>query len=201
MHKHPLTLSGALLASLLSTAVTAADFYAGGDVGYGRAGSAEDFAEEIAGFGFNVNYDEGVAMGRVFGGYSFSENVAFEGGAFFTSDLNFSLSAPGFGNVGEVDVGAMGGDFSLLLRPNVASGLNGLFIRGGGHYSEVEAELTGLGTAESSDSGAGYLAGIGYDARINDRLTARISYTRYGNVAGDSDLNIDYFAAGLRISF
>lgn len=194
-------LLGTLLGALCSTATQAEQFYLGADVGYGRVGSAEDFAETLAGFGVNVEYDEGVAMGRIFGGYALSEMISFEGGAFFTSDLTFSLDVPGGGNVGDIEVGGMGGDFSFLLRPSVASGLNGLFVRAGGHYAEAEAELIGLGGAETSTDGVGYLFGLGYDARINDRLSARVAYSRYGNVAGDSDLNIDYFAVGLRASF
>jgi opacity protein-like surface antigen len=114
---------------------------------------------------------DGSGIGRVFGGYNFNESIGVELGAYRMATYEYrsnSLNA---------NVDNWGIDYSLLLRPNKSSGLNGLFVRAGGHWSETSIDACIFSCASGSQSGSGFLAGVGYDAKFNESTSARISYT------------------------
>ena len=125
---------------------------------------------------------DGSAVGRIFGGYNFNENIALELGAYKMATYEFRSSYL------NANVDNWGIDYSLLLRPNISTGLNGLFVRAGGHWSESSADACGIYCASVSQSGSGFMAGAGYDAKFNDSMAARISYTYRNSLSGlDAD--------------
>lgn len=151
-----------LIASLLAlisanTLAAGADSYVGIEAGY-----------------MNVKVDggsDGSGLGRVFGGYNFNESIGVELGAYRMATYEYRSGLV------NANVDNWGIDYSLLLRPNKSSGLNGLFVRAGGHWSDTSVDACGFFCASANQSGSGFLAGAGYDAKFNETTSARISYT------------------------
>jgi len=161
----------ASLVTLISTNVLAAgaDSYAGIEVGY-----------------MNVKADgggsDGSGIGRVFGGYNFNENIGIELGAYRMATYEYRS------NFLNANVDNWGVDYSLLLRPNKSTGLNGLFVRAGGHWSDTSVDACISSCGSASISGSGFMAGAGYDAKFNETMSARISYTyRYSLSSLEAD--------------
>jgi opacity protein-like surface antigen len=138
------------------------------------AESKNSYAGVEAGY-MNVKVDgggsDGSGLGRVFGGYNFNESVGIELGAYRMATYEYRSS------VINANVDNWGIDYSLLLRPSKSSGLNGLFVRAGGHWSDTSIDACAFSCASANQSGSGFLAGAGYDAKFNDTMSARIAYT------------------------
>jgi hypothetical protein len=124
---------------------------------------------------------DGVEYGRLFSGIKLNQNVAFELGLFRTGDTDYRFS------YATVSAYGYGYDASVIVRPDESSGVNGLFFRLGGHYDRYEFSCRGYCNVDTASlSGGGALAGVGYDAKLNDSVSARFSYTYYDRVAGTS---------------
>jgi opacity protein-like surface antigen len=91
-------------------------------------------------------------------------------------------------------------DYSLLLRPNKSTGLNGLFVRAGGHWSDTSVDACAFSCASANQSGSGFMAGAGYDAKFNEAMSARISYT-YRNSLSSLDADGHVGSAGILFNF
>jgi len=191
-----------LIASLLaaiSTGTLAAEnnaFYLGAEAGYTRI---EDTTQEnantlvrILGGSATVTSDTGMAVGKIFAGYQFTENLSAEIGAYRTSDFDERASGvTGDGDAYTVTAktDVYGYEGSFLIRPNISTGLNGLFGRFGGHWDKIESNFTASAAGASANgnqwiSGSGFLVGAGYDAEISKGVNARAGWTYYDNVAG-----------------
>ena len=190
-----------LLVSLLSLPVLgiAADNqgpYIGIEVGYT---GVEDTAQQdantlvrVLGGSATVTSDTGMAIGKLFGGYQFTENFSAEIGAYRTSEFDERGSGVTGGSAAytvTAKTSVYGAEGSILLRPSVSTGLNGLFVRAGGHWDRVETDFTASANGASVNgnrwqSGTGFLAGAGYDVTVDKNLTGRVSYTYYDSVAG-----------------
>lgn len=127
-------------------------------------------------------FSDGSGIARVFGGYNFNESIGIELGAYRMATYQYRSG------VINANVDNWGIDYSLLLRPNKSSGLNGLFVRAGGHWSDTSVDACAFSCGSASQSGSGFLAGVGYDAKLNEATSARISYTYRDSV---SDLDAD----------
>ena len=146
---------------------------------------------------------------RIFGGYKLNENVNFELGYLQTSSLDLNFSGVARGSVayaGSAGVKFAGFDYSVLLRPDVSTGVNGLFIRLGGHSlkSTTDVSLTVSGssiTATTNQSGTGTLFGIGYDINITKNADFRVSANRLNNIAGQSDSSATVYSVGVLTKF
>ena len=190
-----------LLASLLALPVMAiaADNqgpYVGLELGYTRIDdAAQQTANDLVGAlggSATVRSDTGMAIGKVFAGYQFTENFSAEIGAYRTSDFDMSASgitrgAAAYTATSTTNVYGVEGSF--LLRPSVSTGLNGLFLRAGGHWDKAESDVSASANGASATgnywvSGTGFLAGAGYDVNVDKNLTGRVSYTYYDSVAG-----------------
>ena len=190
-----------LLASLLALPVMAiaADNqgpYVGLELGYTRIDdAAQQTANDLVGAlggSATVRSDTGMAIGKVFAGYQFTENFSAEIGAYRTSDFDMSASgvtrAPA-AYTATSTTNVYGVEGSFLLRPSVSTGLNGLFLRAGGHWDKAESDVSASANGATSTgnywvSGTGFLAGAGYDVNVDKNLTGRVSYTYYDSVAG-----------------
>ncbi len=190
-------LTGAIGALMLSQ-VQAQGLYVGADVGYARTEAAKEGARLLANVAQStVTYHDGVAVGRIFGGYRLAPIAAVEVGGFYSSDLEFEIA--GAQNP-VLTLATRGVDFSVLFNTSGAGLLDSFFIRAGGHYSSAETELPNINVSNTRDGG-GYLVGVGYDAGFGGGFSVRLGYTRYGNLAGADDLDADYFSAGIKYSF
>jgi OOP family OmpA-OmpF porin len=190
----------AVASTLISTQSFAADTklvgpYGGVELGYSKVESdaqstANSLVNEVGG-AVTVSQDTSVAIGRLFGGYNMNEYVALELGYIRTGDVSQRASGVAGNSVpytASADVSVSGVDYSVLLRPSIASGWNGLFGKVGGHYLEASADYTataiGSVSGNISNKGSGFLLGLGYETSIADNIGFRTSYTYYNNLAG-----------------
>jgi hypothetical protein len=142
-----------------------------------------------------------VGVGRIFAGYKVIPNIDLEVGYFSSASdtVNF-LGTTGGGTAysGSIGVTAKGFDYSVLLRPNVATGINNLFLRLGGHSSKLDGTASINGSsASASISGSGYLVGLGYDGVISQNLDWRLGITSYQNLAGVSSASVTVYTIGI----
>lgn len=144
----------------------------------------------------SVTQDTTMYDGRIFGGYKIVEYVDLELGYTQTSTINMNYTGRSGGGVaysGNANLNVNGADYSALLRPSIASGFNGLFVRVGGTYlsSNQNASLAASNGVSASSSlnksGSGYIVGLGYDYPITKDFDFRASYNYLGNVAGISN--------------
>lgn len=146
---------------------------------------------------------------RIFGGYKLNENVNFELGYVQTSSFGVNFSGRSSGSVayaGSAGLKFAGFDYSVLLRPDVATGMNGLFFRLGGHSlkSTTDVNFTVSGSNYSSttkESGTGTMYGIGYDLNIAKNAALRVSVNRLNKIAGQSDANATVYSVGVLTRF
>ena len=191
-------LLAAAIATISSGAIAAENngFYLGVEAGYTKV---EDTAQQdantlvrILGGSATVTSDTGMAIGKLFAGYQFTENFSAEIGAYRTSEFDERASGVTGGSAAytvTAKTNVYGVEGSLLVRPSVSSGLNGLFGRVGGHWDKIETEFTASANGASANgnhwnSGTGFLVGAGYDAEISKNVNARASWTYYDSVAG-----------------
>jgi hypothetical protein len=185
----------ATVAVISSTALAAEKNggYGGIELGYTRIDdAAQDTANSLVavnGGSSSVRSDTSMAVGRLFAGYSFNENISAEFGAYRTSDFDQTFSGVTSGSAaysGTASLYNYGVDYSLLVRPGVATGLNGLFARFGGHWSETNVDVTVTGgSGYAYVRGSGWLAGLGYDAEISKDATVRTSWTYRDKISGE----------------
>jgi hypothetical protein len=181
--------------------------YAGVEVGYTRIdNAAQQTANNLVGAvggSAAVTSDSGMAIGKLFAGYQFTENFSAEIGAYRTSDFDMKaagISSGGTAYTASSSTNIYGVEGSFLIRPNVSTGLNGLFGRFGGHWDKAESDVSAAGAGATATgnywvSGSGFLAGAGYDVNVDKNLTGRVSYTYYDNVAGtDAYANVGSLA-------
>lgn len=180
---------------LIAIAAESQGPYVGVELGYTRIDdaaqqTANDLVRALGGSA-TVTSDSGVALGKLFAGYQFNENIGAEIGAYRTSDFDMRAAGVTGGSAaytGTSSTSVYGADASLLLRPSLSTGLNGLFVRFGGHWdrAEQDASIAGgvSGYGSRWRSGTGFLAGAGYDVNFDKNMTGRISYTYLDSVAG-----------------
>lgn len=174
----------------------------------GGAGSLKDSTGEVAralvnavGGSAVVTQDASVLVGRLLAGYQFNENFSAELGYSFTGSVDTKIAGVSSSSVAYTGSGKSsysGIDYSVLIRPNVSSGANGLFLKLGGHNLTIKTDVTLTGTstasASSSTTGSGTLFGFGYDWPVSTTSFARVSYTSYNKVAGgDGNQGVVFF--------
>lgn len=170
------------LLAFSGTAMAQNGFYGGISVGgafFGNQASqtANALQSAVGGSG-SVSNTSVTSMFRIFGGYSFSPQLALELGYLRTGNdtVNFS-GVPSIGGSysGSASVHIQGIDVSAIYHPVASGAWNGLFLRGGiNHYSaDGSANVTmSSGTVTSSlststsTSGVGETFGIGYDLQL-----------------------------------
>jgi OOP family OmpA-OmpF porin len=177
----------ASLASLFIATSASADVnlspYLGGSLGWGTIGMPT-----VDGF-HNENTNGSVA-GRVFGGISFTPNLALESGFTKFSDVNYSAgnSFNSFSDKIQTYAVDVVGKVTIPLESNFS-----LFGKVGGAYLNeaynttiVESGVSYSGKAEEAKVLPTFGAGLGYN--INKNITADISWMRIQKV-GDTHLN------------
>lgn len=179
-------------------------FYVGAELG---THTSKDYTKELTstlvsqvGGTATASQDSTVSNSRIFGGFNINENVGLELGYSQTGSygLRFSgVSRTAVAYSGNASAKFGGLDYSVLFRPSISTGLNGLFFRLGGHTLDQKTDVritAGNVTVSNTDnhSGTGALYGFGYDLKLSNTWGMRISYTSLYNVAGLSG-NDGYF--------
>lgn len=215
--KFKLVFIAALLANSLGSAQAQSNppesFYGGLEIGRSRVSdqTGELSRELEASLGGRATASHGSSINdyRIFSGYKLNENINFELGYLQTSNLGFNIAGVA-GNAtayaGSSTVKFKGFDYSVLLRPNVSSGMNSLFLRLGGHsLSGAQAvNVTGAGrtvSAASKQSGTGLLFGVGYDIGVAKNVDVRVSANRLNKIAGQSDGTAIVYSVGVLTQF
>lgn len=146
----------------------------------------------------------GVAALRALVGYEFNQNLAVELGYFATDDFKQSGVALSGGATYDEKINVKGVDLALLYK--LTEFAPGLFLKAGATHTKLSASATdsiGLVSEESnaSTSGTGYLFGLGYEFTVMPQVGARLSYTRYEKLGGESDNALNVFSAGVKYKF
>jgi len=204
--------------SLLASSYTHAQslrFYAGADMGFTQLESkAEKLGDKLANrvaetdVNATINQKRSAASNRAYVGLKLSESFGLELGRLNTKAHSLSVvgNVPGIGSVsGEGRLSVSGTDFSMLVRPSVSSGLNGLFIRLGAHNYELSASAqikAGSKSEQAAEKGnvAGVLAGVGYDFALTSNIGLRLSATKI-HLGGSNGFGFNNYTAGLKIGF
>jgi hypothetical protein len=153
--------------------------------------------------------DTGMGVGRFFGGIAITENFGAELGYIYSGSANATFSGvsrTGVAYSGSATQKAYGLDYSAIIRPSISTGLNGMFVRVGGHSLSVESSVSiatggASGVGSATTSGTGSLIGIGYDGAFNNKLGYRLAYTSYNGVAGASGNDVSLFSLGIIAKF
>jgi hypothetical protein len=195
---------------------TASKFYAGVDLGSAkienRAQAIADTFVNVLGGSSTVTQTVRNGALRLYGGYKAFENADFELGYLQSRDFDTSVSGvtgPSYSNTAYSVTGSVkvsGFDYSVLLRPDRSTGMNGFFLRLGGHSYKAEANTTvSIGGTNASintkESGTGVMYGIGYDVTVNETVDVRFGITQMKKMAGLSDNDATYFSVGVKGNF
>ena len=140
---------------------------------------------------------------RVFGGYRFNQQLAFELGYVQSDDFTYTVrgtNSAGTAYSGTEKFKFSGFDYSLVMRPPVASGLNNLFFKLGVHSTtrKLDSVVPGVLTGGDSQSGAGPLYGFGYDMlNVTHGVDLRLSYTLYDRIGGEGSSRASLYSLGV----
>ncbi|MFM9967142.1 MAG: outer membrane beta-barrel protein [Burkholderiales bacterium] len=183
--------------------------YLGGGYGFGKAGVRTDgIAAALQRNGFTTvttSADESSEGWKLFAGYQFHRNIAFEAGY---ADLGkfsaFAVTIPAGTTRQTYNSTGWGADL-IAIWP-FGNGFS-IYGRGGVLFSETRTNIVNTGavrsrTSEAKNSDVGYKLGmgLGYDFTRNWRV--RGEWERY-NVAniGDGHANVDFFSVSLLYKF
>jgi hypothetical protein len=189
-----------LASSLMAGAVVAqtkddSAFYVGVDAGYAALAVS--------------NYSK-ASLPRLFGGYQFSQNVALELGYFNPPDFK---REDGYEDSrgksrGNTRLKIKGFDLAAIYK--FTEFVPGLFLKAGITRGTADKSEEGSGVRDSasftyskygSQSGIGYLAGLGYELNLTGGLDARLAYTRHERIAAVHDGKLNVFSLALKYRF
>ncbi|MEI8187050.1 MAG: outer membrane beta-barrel protein [Chlorobiaceae bacterium] len=182
--------------------------YAGVDAGYANVkgdpqGAADEFLSLLGG-SVSVTQSTSAAMGRIFAGYNINKNFAIELG--YNQTTNYTTTVAGVsGNkaayIAKSDFSVSGIDYSVLIRPIETKSWDGLFAKIGGHFLEPTTSVTLIGTSTAStkisSTGGGFLIGFGYTEPLSSAVDARVAYTYYNSISGNSNNNANVLTVGV----
>jgi opacity protein-like surface antigen len=141
---------------------------------------------------------------RLFGSTPLNQKTDIEFGFFTHSDFTVKYDFTFVPLVGTQTYSFSGLDLSAVHKPLN----NGFFVKGGLHSSrynidtQVRSTTTGFtSSVDTSGTGIGFLAGLGYEATVSDGVKARASIVRYMNIGGESDLAMNLMTLGISKSF
>jgi hypothetical protein len=154
-----------------------------------KADETAQYLANVSGRTTSYSYDKGTGVARIFYGTNVAKNIDVEIGYFMTGDLKASYSNS-LGTANE-KYSAYGVDLSAVYRPEPT----GLFFKAGVHQSKIDGNArvtvgSYTATGAGSESGAGALVGIGYDAKLNNDLYWHTAFTHMNKVAGEINVNV-----------
>jgi hypothetical protein len=198
----------ALVFSLAAMAVgvAQAQMSVGVEGGFFQADIDSVVASEIRSTGQSVTAttDDSSSGFRLFGSAPISGKTDIEFGFFTHSDFSVKYNFTFLPLVGTQTYSFSGLDLSAVHKPLN----NGFFVKGGLHSSryDIDTQVRGTTTGftssvSTSDTGIGYLAGLGYEATLSQGVKARASFVRYMNIGGESDLAMNLMTLGISKAF
>ncbi len=208
MLNHKALLAAAILATCASSYAFEAKPYFGVEVGSTKVDNATgpvatSLVNAVGGTA-TATQNTTVTATKLIGGYKATENVDIEFAYVNSSKLSLNFNGVSSGSVayaGAIGLKISGFEYALNLRPSVASGFNGAFVKLGGHNfdADITASLSAGSVSvagKSTLSGSGTLFGVGYDIPLDQNSDVRVSWTKYNKLAGEDItakfLNIGY---------
>jgi OmpA-like transmembrane domain len=140
---------------------------------------------------------------RIFGGYKVNENIDLEVGYFEAPKRHTRITGRSAASADFISSGyeqSKGIDYSAVIRPNVSSGYNNLFVRIG--ITEYDSSTTMFASgstylANSHLSGTGRFLGAGYDAPLDSNMSLRLSVNRLSRISGNVDGSATVYSIGV----
>ncbi|AYR25303.1 hypothetical protein RB25_12990 [Herbaspirillum rubrisubalbicans] len=152
--------------------------------------------------GFKTSETNEAATLRALVGYQFNKNFAVELAYFATDDFK----QDGSNRTGSVRYNAKasvkGGDLSVIYK--FTEFVPGLYLKAGVTHSSVDYKINIVNSslsASSSESGTGYLYGLGYDFSVSQNVGIRVGYTRLEKLGGESDNKANLYSVGVKYKF
>ncbi|MBG7620554.1 porin family protein [Herbaspirillum sp. AP02] len=145
-------------------------------------------------------------MFRFGGGYQFTPNFSVEMGYFRIG----ATSVEKTDHFSRDSAKARVSGFDLTASYKFSNVLPGLYFKGGitqakltedAHYEYRDLGFSGSVSERASKSGTGYLLGLGYEYDLSEIVSINGGYTRYEDLAGHSNADVNFFAAGLKYRF
>lgn len=149
----------------------------------------------------DTSKDSVVSALRIFGGMALSPRLDIELGYLSTGNISISYSRNP--ERWTQDFNATGFDLAAVYKPFDT----GFFVKGGVHATKSkvknnEYQNDALVFADTgTESGTGFLLGVGYQAPVAKGLNLRGSFVRYQRISGESDFNLNMVTLGLTKSF
>ncbi len=188
-------------------AVGKSPWYAGFDLGVAgvndRSGETATQYALLAGGTATADQNRSKAAWRLYGGYRFNEQVGFELGYLHSDDFKYSIrgtKSSGTAYSGSETYSFSGFDYSLVLRPTVASGYNNLFFKWGIHHltRKLDMSVPGVLTGSENLSGSGQLLGVGYEyPNLSPGVDLRLGFTHYDRVGSESGTRASLYSLGV----
>ncbi|BEV16412.1 porin family protein [Herbaspirillum sp. DW155] len=137
---------------------------------------------------------------RALVGYQFNKNFAVELGYFGTDDFK----QDGTNRTGtvryNVKANVKGADLSVIYK--FTEFVPGLYLKAGATRSKVSLELSQpSGTSSFSQTGTGYLVGLGYEFSVSQNVGINVGYTHFEKLGGESDNKMNLYSAGVKYKF
>lgn len=194
MKKFAFLIAGLLLAGSASAqmAKQQSGVYVGIDGGLANTAKDNSLSRSTS-----QNNNTGFLRGAV--GYQFTPNWALEAGYFSTGD--FKIEGRSMGQTHSSTTSVKGFDLSGIYKFD-----NGIFLKAGWHHSTRSASgssragNTVVRRWTHSDSGSGYLLGLGYDFELSPNASVNVAYTRMQKVAA-SDGSLNMISVGMKYRF
>jgi hypothetical protein len=193
-----------MVAILFSSSVAQAEqgkFRFGAEAGYAWADmGAEENAQALAnavGATVTYSYDKADLMGRVYGQYGINKNLSAEIGYFKSASLDARYTVSGVTVNETYDVN--GFDLSGVYQDD-----SGFYGKAGVHKSEINGDLsvtvsgTRYNIASASQDGTGFLVGVGYEGKIDEKMSWTAGVTYYDSIGGLSGADATFASVGLR---
>jgi hypothetical protein len=171
----------------------------GAELGYAWVDiGAEENARAIAAAGATVSYtyDKADLAGRLYAQYGLTKEISAEIGYLKTASLDATYRIAGASATESYD--ASGFDLAGVYQAD-----NGFYGKAGVHSTEVDGKrniLIGSTTYALSGnaSGTGFLAGAGYEGKINNDMSWTAGVTYYDSLGGLSGADATFVSVGLR---
>ena len=162
---------------------------------------ADQTAQDLANLTRNTvtySYDKAAVAGRLYMDYGITKAVAVELGFFQSGDLNATYSIPTASAKEAYSV--QGFDLTAVYQPDST----GLFGKAGIHHSKIDwkGSLT-LGSTTynlpgTNESGTGWLAGLGYEQKLDEKMSYRLGFTYMKDAGGVSGADLKFIYVGLK---
>ena len=192
-------------------------YYIGGEVGAidvsALAGSiaTSNGTAMVNTFGGSASetYSTTIASARLYVGTSITSLLGAEMGYQATTPLTINYAGrtgAGVAWTGSQSFTVGLADVFATIHGDKDTILENIYLKAGLHYSTVSASTSvsaGGSTASvsSSSSGTGPALGVMWDKGLATNLDVRVSYTYYGNIAGQSGLNANLYNVGVIYKF